>query len=314
MARELRRVENRIDSTQPFVQEPRQVHQREFPLISRRYSLQDSRSSYKQLVEDSPSTQNSREQTVHRWTITNSTIADRTLTQNPRQHELVHGITSRPIVNGMPLEKDLRMQDHGSQITSSRRASRKLQKQKVPYLSQSRNKGLPDTPQPSQYYGKATSPHQRTLSGDSDGSSLRTGLEIETVEQRLQSYSKETQSAVEFIPEAKKSTIWGAILFLFRTALSQYGESQVDSVPAEKPDDIIATYPRGIRLFLILLSGALPYVVVSIIPDLSLFPSTQNLTKKIQVVLDDTVVGISIPIKGSASPGPLLVADNLQQS
>jgi hypothetical protein len=54
----------------------------------------------------------------------------------------------------------------------------------------------------------------------------------------------------------------------------------VDSVPVEKPDDIIATYPRGMRLFLILLSGALPYVVVSILPDLCLFPSTQKLTKK----------------------------------
>jgi hypothetical protein len=279
MTRELRRVGNKIDSTRSPIQEPRQVHQREFPLISRRYSLQDSRGSYKQLVEDLPSTQNSREQTVHRWTITDAIIADQTLTQNPRQHELIHGITSRPIVNGMPLKKRPPMLDNGSQITSSRRASRKLQKQKVPYLSQSRNKDLPDTPQPSQYYEKATSSHQRTLLGHSYGSSLRTSLEIETVEQRLQSCSKETQSAVEFIPKIKKPTIWGAILSLFRKVLSQYGESQVDSVPAEKSDDIITTYPRGMRLFLILLSGALPYVVVSILPDLCLFPSTQKLTK-----------------------------------
>jgi hypothetical protein len=277
MASELRRVGNRIDSTRSSVQEPRQVYQREFPLISRRYSLQDSRGSYKQLVDDLPSTQNSGEEIVHRWTVTDAIIADRALAQNSWQHGLVHGISSKPIVNGMPLEKGSRMEDDGSQIPSSRRASRKLQKQKVPYLSQSRNKDLPDTPQPPQYYEKATSSHRRTLSGHSYGSSLRTGLK--TIEQRLQSYSKETQSAVEFIPEIKRATIWGAILSLFRKVLSQYGESQVDSVPAEKPDDVIATYPRGMRLFLILLSGALPYVVVSILPDLCLFPSTHKLTK-----------------------------------
>jgi hypothetical protein len=193
MAHELHRAGNRIDSTRSSIQEPRQGHQREFPLVSRSYSLQDSRGSYKQHVEDLPSTRRSGERIVHRWTISEAVIADRIPTQNPRQHGLVYDISSRLNVYG-----------------------------------------------------------------------------LETVEQRIQSYSKETQPSVQFIPETKKATIWGGVLSLFRKVLSQYGESQVDSVQEEKTDDIIASYPRGMRLFLILLSGTLPYVVVSIPPDLGL--------------------------------------------
>jgi hypothetical protein len=274
MAREIPRAGNRVDSTRSTVQEPKQGHQREFPLLSRSYSLQDSRSSYKQHAEDLPSTRRSGERIAHRWTVAEAVIPDRILTQNLRQHEFVYGISSRPNFYGMPLEQAPRMQDHRPQITPSKQTSRKLQKQNIPTVSQSQKKDLPAIPQSLQYYERATSFHQSTRSSHGYRSTLETSLE--TVEQRIQRYSKETQPRIQFIPETKKATIWGAILSLFRAVRIQYGENQVHSVSTETTDDIIASYPRGMKLFLILLSGALPYVVVSILPDLRLFPRLRH--------------------------------------
>jgi hypothetical protein len=154
-------------------------------------------------VEDLPSTRRSGERIAHRWTVAEAIIPDRILTQNPRQQELAYGISSRPNFHGMPLEQAPRMQDHRPQMTW------KLPKQNIPTLSQSQKKDLPAIPQSLQYYERATSFHQSTLSSHGYRSTLETSLE--TVEQRNQRYSKETQPRIQIIPETKKATIWGAI-------------------------------------------------------------------------------------------------------
>jgi hypothetical protein len=202
--------------------------------------------------------------------VADAVIADRILTQNSREPGLVYDIYSGPNVNVMPLEQGPLMHDDGPQITPLRRSCQKLREEKVPYLSQSHEKDLPAIPQPLQYYERATSVHQSAFLSRGYGSSLGAGPE--RIEKCIQSYSRESQSSVQFIPEANMTTFWGTILSLFRQILSQYGEIHVDNAPAQNTNDPIESYPRGIRLFLILLSGALPYVVVSILPDVGILP------------------------------------------
>jgi hypothetical protein len=121
---------------------------------------------------------------------------------------------------------------------------------------------------PVQCYERATPVHRSALLRHGGGR----GAGPERIEKQIQSYSKESQSTVQFISEAKMKTFWWAIISFFRQILSQYGGSHVDSAPAQSTNDLIESYPRGMRLFLILLSGALPYVVASILPDLGILP------------------------------------------
>jgi hypothetical protein len=184
---------------------------------------------------------------------------------NSREPGLVHDISSGPNVNGIPLGQGPLMQDDGPQILPPRRACQKPRGENAPYLSQSKEKDLPTLPQPVQYYERATSIHQGALLSRGHGSSLGAGPE--RITKYIQSYSRESQSSFRFISEAQMAALWGAILSVFRQILSQYGETHVESAPAQNTNDLIESYPRGMRLFLILLSGALPYVVVSVPPD-----------------------------------------------
>jgi hypothetical protein len=192
-------------------------------------------------------------------------MADRILTRNSHEPGLVYDISSGPNFNGVLLEQGPLMQDGGPQTPPPRRACQKLHGENVPFLSQSKEKDLPAFPQPVQYYERATSIHQGALLSRGHGSSLGAGPE--RITKRIQSYSRESQSSFQFISEAQMAAFWEAILSVFRQILSQYGESHVDSAPAQNTNDLIESYPRGMRLFLILLSGALPYVVVSVPPD-----------------------------------------------
>lgn len=198
-------------------------------------------------------------------------MADRIVTQISRQPGAVYDISSGPNANSIPGEPSPLVHNRGPQIPPPARACQKLRGENVPCFSLSQEKDLPALPQPVQYYESASSVHQSALLNRGYGSSLGAGRE--RIARSMQSYSRESRS-VQFIVEAKMATFWKAIISLFRRILSQYGERHEDSAPAQITNGLIESYPHGMRLFLILLSGALPYVVV---------------------VLDDTVVAIIIP-------------------
>lgn len=75
--------------------------------------------------------------------------------------------------------------------------------------------------------------------------------------------STQNRSGFHTIIVAQRPELFKELLSPFKMFLAIYGNDRIDSGPVQTINDTTVSYPRGFTFFLLLLSGALPYVVVS---------------------------------------------------
>jgi hypothetical protein len=122
-------------------------------------------------------------------------------------------------------------------------------------------KALPPVPQ--QLSGQRWR-SQETFGPPSQEYGSRPGVNPEQkfgLNQRLS--SAQNESGFHTMTVAQRPDLFKKLLSPFKMFLAIYGNDRIDGEPIQTINDTTVSYPHGFTFFLVLLSGALPYVVVS---------------------------------------------------